>query len=83
MLLGSCVAVWGKAYQVESQTPEAIVIHYDTNFIDNAEIEKLASDHCHANGKTALLQEHDKNMLNLSTDNFLCKNPAPNLVGAP
>jgi hypothetical protein len=83
MLLGSCVAVWGSSYQVESQTPEAMVVQYDTNFIDDAKIEKLANDHCQTYGKTALLQAHDKDMLNISTDNFLCQNPAPNPATAP
>ncbi len=83
MLLGGCVAVWGSAYQVESQTPETMVIQYDTNFIDDAEIEKLASDHCHAYGKSALLQAHDRNMWNISTDDFLCQDPAPKPVAAP
>ena len=83
MFLDGCVAVWGSAYQVESQTPDTMVIHYDTNFIDDSEIETLASHHCQTYGKTSLLQSHDKNMWNLSTDNFLCKIPTPNPVAAP
>ena len=75
MFLGGCVAVWGSSYQVESQTPDAMVVHYDTNFIGDAEIEKLASDHCQTHGKTSLLQSHDVDMMNISTDNFLCKAP--------
>ena len=83
MLLGGCVAVWGSAYKVESQNSDEFLIQYDTNFIDNSDIEKMANDHCHAFGKTALLQEHDKNIVNLTTDNFLCRAPAPVVAPDP
>lgn len=87
MLLGGCVAVWGSAYQVQSQTPESMVVDYDTHFIDDADIEKIASDHCQASGKTALLQSHNVSMMNISTDHFLCKAPVaaptPNIPIAP
>ena len=81
MLLGGCVTVWGSAYQVQSQTPDMMVVDYDTHFIDDADIEKMANDHCRANGKTAMLQSHEVSMMNISTDNFLCKTPlaAPTL----
>lgn len=42
LLLGGCVAVWGSAYEVQSQTPDAMVVDYDTHFIDDSDIEKLA-----------------------------------------
>ena len=83
MLLSGCVAVWGSAYQVESQTPDGMVVHYDTHFIDDTEIEKLAHDHCQTYSKTALLQSHDVDVMNISTDIFLCKNPVATSAAAP
>ena len=83
ILLNGCVAVWGDAYQIESQTPDAIVINYDTNFIDDADIEKLASDHCQTYHKSALLRTHDKDMWNLSTDSFICQSLPANSLAAP
>lgn len=83
LLLSGCVAVWGGSYQIESQTPEAIIVQYDTNFIDESDVQKLASEHCQTVHKTALLQAHDTNMWNISTEKFLCQKPSSSPVAAP
>jgi hypothetical protein len=83
ILLGGCVVVWDSSYQVQSETPEAMVIQYDTHFTDDGQIEKLVRKHCQTYGKTARLLSHDKNILNISTDHFICQNLPLNSVTAP
>lgn len=77
LFLGGCVVAWGGSYQIESQTPDAITIQYDTNFIDEPEIQKMAIEHCQKAGKVARLQSHDRNIMNISTEAFTCQSESP------
>ena len=75
MVLGGCVAVWGGSYQVKSQTPDNIVIDYDTNFIDDAGVMEIANAHCLTEGKGAVLQTVEKSW-GLANATYLCEKPA-------
>ena len=75
LLLGGCVVAWGDAYHIAAQTPDAITVQYDTNFIDEPEVAKLARAHCNKSGRIAIAQTHEKSMWGLSTERFLCQNP--------
>lgn len=74
-LLDGCVVAWGGAYHIDAQTPEAITIHYDTNFIDGRVVDKLALSHCSAYGKVARLQDHQESVWRLSVKTFACQLP--------
>lgn len=72
VLLSGCVAVWGGAYKVETQSPDLMTIHYDTTFIDPEEVVDLARTHCEEYGKDAVLQTKDKSPWGLTTATFSC-----------
>lgn len=75
ILLDGCVAVWGKAYKVEEQTPDEMTIHYDDHFIENQDIGNLASIHCGKYSKDAVLQTKDKSPWGLTTATYTCTAP--------
>lgn len=73
VLMSGCVAVWGGPYKIEEQSPQAMTVHYDTTFIDPADIDNLARDHCRQYAKEAVLQSDSKSRWGLSTATFACQ----------
>lgn len=76
LLLGGCVVAWGSSYHVDAQTPDGMTIQYDTTFIDEPEVQKMAIEYCQRAGKVARLQSRSRNMMNISTETFACQ-PKP------
>lgn len=70
--LSGCVAVWGRAYNVEAETSEWITIKYDTTFASLAEIQQVAQASCDTHSKRAVYRDQSMNILHLTTANFDC-----------
>ncbi len=72
ILLSGCVAVWGRSYEIESETSEAVTIKYDRNFTDLQEVKKVAQANCAEIGKDAVERGETTSIWRITTVDFGC-----------
>jgi len=70
--LCSCVAVWGRSYEIESATSEAVTIKYDRNFTTLKNVTEVARRNCAEIGKSAVKRDEIKSLWQINTVTFDC-----------
>lgn len=70
--LSGCVAVWGRPYEVETQTSESVTLKYDRNFASLGDVEKVAQANCAELGKSAVKKNETTSIWRISTVTFDC-----------
>jgi hypothetical protein len=75
LALSGCVAVWGRAYEVEFQSPESVVLKYDGTFIDRSDVLKVAQQGGAKSGREAVPQSEHTSFWNLTTIAVRCAEP--------
>jgi hypothetical protein len=73
LLLGGCVAMWGQAFNIRDNSPDAITIQYDANFTTPKAMQKLAQEHCARYGKKASLKSDSRNLVHIDTAIYECR----------
>lgn len=70
--LSGCVAVWGNAYHIVSETPDSVTINYDKTFTTLADVKQVAEGSCQALGKKAVKRDETTNLWRITTVHFSC-----------
>lgn len=70
--LSGCVAVWGGAYNIVSETPDSVTIKYDKTFTNLAAVEQVADGSCRAVGRRAVKRDETTNLYRITTVHFSC-----------
>jgi hypothetical protein len=72
LALGGCVAVWGRAYEIEAADADAVTIKYDGHFTSSENIQTVAQASCAPYGRSAVPQGETTSFWGLTTANFTC-----------
>lgn len=75
LALSGCVAVWGHAYNIESQDADSIIIKYDRHFASSGDVQNVAQASCARYGKDAASQGESTSIWGLTTVPFACVKP--------
>jgi len=70
--LSGCVAVWGRAYNIESETSESVTIKYDRNFTTLKDVNKVAQANCAEIGKKAVERHATTSIWQITTVTYGC-----------
>lgn len=70
-----CVAVWGRAYEIELETSELVTIKYDGHFTSSGDVQNVAQASCARYGKDAASQGELTSFWGLTTVPFVCVTP--------
>jgi hypothetical protein len=71
-VLSGCVAVWGGAYEIESQSADAVIIKYDGHFIERGAVDEIAQKQCAPYGRRAERKSVSTSLWGISTAVFDC-----------
>jgi len=72
LALSGCVAVWGRAYEVEFQSADAVILKYDGPYIERIDVVKVGQESCAKYGKDAAVKSEETSMWNITTISFDC-----------
>jgi hypothetical protein len=70
--LSGCVAVWGRGYQVESESPDAVTIKYDHHFASPDDVAMVAEANCERFDKSARSSSSSTSIWGLTSVSFVC-----------
>lgn len=70
--LAGCVAVWGRAYDVEAADAKAVDIKYDAHFTSADNIKRVAQSSCDEYDKVAVAQQESTSVWGITTARFAC-----------
>jgi hypothetical protein len=72
LALAGCIAVWGRAYEIQSESPDSVVLEYDSTFIDKADILAVARGSCEKRNRDAVIQSEETSIWNITTVSVGC-----------
>jgi len=72
LTLCGCVAVWGRAYNIESANSDSVVIKYDGHFTSPGAVQNVAQARCAQRGRNAVSQGESTSIWGLTTVSFTC-----------
>ncbi len=71
--LVGCVAVWGRAYEIEAATANSVTIKYDGHFTSSREVNQVAETSCRKFNKAPAKQTESTSVWGLTTVAFACR----------
>ncbi len=72
--LTGCVAVWGRAYDVDAASPSAVSIKYDAHFTSASNVQKVAQAKCGRYDEVAISRGESTSLWGITTADFACVN---------
>lgn len=80
LAMTSCVAVWGKSYNVALQNSRSVVIEYDPALINMPAMLGAAQGACDRYGKDAVLDSVTTGNLGIKVNTYRCESRKPDKV---
>jgi hypothetical protein len=70
--LAGCVAVWGRAYDIDAADSGAVAIKYDAHFTSAGNVLQVAQASCERYDKVAISREESTSLWGITTARFDC-----------
>ncbi len=75
LLLPGCVAAWGRSYDIDAESPDMVVLKYDSHFTSAAAMAGVARHECARYGRNARFFAHSHSLWQIETVAYGCTVP--------
>ncbi len=72
LLLPGCVAAWGRSYDIDAESPDMVVLKYDSHFTSAADMARVARRECARYGRTPRFFAHSHSLWQIETVTYGC-----------